>query len=160
MNNDAYIEVDGIPVSKAFFAPAQGPVVKVRAGSKTFKGTVFEVGVKVRELIEFWQIAQYSMDPEALYGGTTLPEEAITLTDQEPPLGHCPYCNQEIRAGMIFEPGRPFLRGMVQRSRRPWYAPWRTRPYCAVICPDCKEIIGWEEPDGDRFEPVKRGPYR
>lgn len=160
MNNDAYVEVDGVPVAKAFLAPPQGPVVTVKAGTKTFHGTVFEVGEKVRKMIEFWEVAKYSMEFDMLIGGTTLPEEALTLTDQVPPISACPFCGQSIKIGMIFEPGTPFMRGMVQRSRRSWYAPWRTRPYCAVICPDCKEIVGWEEPGG-AFEPVKvKGPYR
>jgi hypothetical protein len=157
--DDPYVEVDGVRVAAAFLREPCGPVVKVKAGSKVFRGTVAEVGVKVKKLIEFWQVAQYSVDPEALYGGTTLPEEAISLTGQEPSVQSCPECGGVIKMGQIFEPGTPFLRGMVQRSRRPWYAPWRTRPYCAVICPHCKDIVGWEEPAG-RFEPVRRGPYR
>jgi hypothetical protein len=139
----------------------RAPRVKVKAGSKTFKGDVHEVHEKVVELIEFWMMAQYAVDPKQLYGGTTLPDEAVSLCDQEPPLPSCPVCKGEIHSGKIDEPGTPFLRGMVQRSRRPWYAPWRTRPYCAVICPHCKEVIGYEEPGGGGFEPVRKGgPYR
>jgi len=38
-----------------------------------------------------------------------------------------------------------FMRGQVQRSKRFLWVLWR-RPYCAVICHGCKEIIGWESP--------------
>lgn len=154
---------DGTPVSTAWLDmqcdDPHGPIVKVKAGSKTFKGSVHEVGEKVKELIEFWQVAKYSVDFDRLIGGTTLPIEAITLTDQEPPFSSCPSCHEAIRVGQIFEPGTPFMRGMVHRSKRPWYAPWRTRPYCAVICPHCKEIVGWEAPGG-AFEVERKGPYR
>ena len=148
----------GTPRSIEAASKLRSPIVKVKAGSKTFNGDVNEVGKQVKGLIERWQIFQYAVDPESLYGGTTLPVEAINLTDQEPLFSSCPVCHGEIKVGKIFEPGTPFMRGMVQRSRRPWYAPWRTRPYCAVICPHCKEIVGWEEPGG-AFE-VKKGPYR
>jgi predicted nucleic-acid-binding Zn-ribbon protein len=38
-----------------------------------------------------------------------------------------------------------FMRGQVQRNRRFLWILWN-RPYCAVICHKCNEIIGWEEP--------------
>ena len=40
-----------------------------------------------------------------------------------------------------------FLRGEVQRSKRFLGFLWK-RPYCAVICHVCKDIIGWEQPRG------------
>ena len=36
------------------------------------------------------------------------------------------------------------MRGSVVRSKRAWYWPFRRRPEYAVICLDCKEIVGWE----------------
>ena len=42
-----------------------------------------------------------------------------------------------------FEPN--FMRGMIQRSERLFGFLWN-RPYCAVICNKCKNIIGWEYP--------------
>jgi hypothetical protein len=39
-----------------------------------------------------------------------------------------------------------FMRGQVQRSKRLAYVLWR-RPYCAIICHVCKDIIGWESPE-------------
>lgn len=38
-----------------------------------------------------------------------------------------------------------FMRGQVQRSRRFLGFLWR-RPYCAIICHVCKDIIGHESP--------------
>ena len=38
-----------------------------------------------------------------------------------------------------------FMRGYVQRSRRFAYVLW-SRPYCAIICHVCKDVIGWESP--------------
>ena len=35
-----------------------------------------------------------------------------------------------------------FMRGMVQSG---WRRLLRMK-YCAVICPTCKEIVGWEKP--------------
>lgn len=48
----------------------------------------------------------------------------------------CPACNV---------PFEPFLRGMIQRSRRKWGFLWR-QPYCCVICAACKDIVGYEYP--------------
>ena len=38
-----------------------------------------------------------------------------------------------------------FMRGQVQRSKRFLGFLWR-RPYCAIICHVCKDIIGHESP--------------
>jgi hypothetical protein len=38
-----------------------------------------------------------------------------------------------------------FMRGQVQRSKRFLGFLWR-RPYCAIICHICKDIIGYESP--------------
>jgi len=38
-----------------------------------------------------------------------------------------------------------FMRGMVQRPKRFLGVLWR-QDYCAVICHECKNIIGWESP--------------
>lgn len=38
-----------------------------------------------------------------------------------------------------------FMRGQVQRSKRFLGFLWR-RPYCAIICHVCKDIIGYESP--------------
>jgi hypothetical protein len=55
-------------------------------------------------------------------------------------ISHCPEC--------YVTPLEPFLRGQVQRSpHRFWWWPFgETRPYCAVICRACKQIVGWESP--------------
>ncbi len=60
--------------------------------------------------------------------------EATTLRDEVPPFPCCPRC------GEFFE---PFLRRQVQRSKR-WFFVGRRRPYCALICRSCKEIVGYE----------------
>jgi hypothetical protein len=48
----------------------------------------------------------------------------------------CPLCGAQ--------PFDPFLRGIVARSARPWWAPWRKRAAWAVICHRCMEIVGYE----------------
>jgi len=65
----------------------------------------------------------------------------VTLLDEQPiPFFECPNC------GMI--PFRAHIvRGLVQRWKRVWYWPFKIRPYCALICWDCGEIVGWEKPD-------------
>jgi hypothetical protein len=45
----------------------------------------------------------------------------------------CPHCKQEFPE---------FMRGMVQSAWRRFLC----LPYCAVICHECKDIIGWEKP--------------
>lgn len=46
-----------------------------------------------------------------------------------------------------------FMRGQVQRSKRFLGFLWR-RPYCAIICHVCKDIIGHESPPNatDHFQ--------
>ena len=67
-----------------------------------------------------------------------MPIEVLTLRDRAVPLAACPKCRTA--------PFDPFLRGQVQRGERPWWRPlWGPkRPYCALICWTCKEIVGWE----------------
>jgi hypothetical protein len=68
-----------------------------------------------------------------------MPVEAEYLKDEPVPLATCPRCD--------VKPLEPFLRGMVQRQAR-WLGSLLgpPRPYCAVICGACKEIVGWESP--------------
>lgn len=50
------------------------------------------------------------------------------------------------RCGKCDTPFPEFMRGQVQRPKRwLWFGP--KRPYCAVICHGCKQIIGWELPE-------------
>jgi hypothetical protein len=65
-----------------------------------------------------------------------MPIEYAILRAYPPAIDRCPQCH---------EPFSHFLRGQVQRSRRVLGFLW-TRPYCAVICQQCKAIVGWEEP--------------
>jgi hypothetical protein len=65
-----------------------------------------------------------------------MPSEVGLLWDMPSPIDCCPRCHV---------PFVPFMRGEVQRSQRFLWVLWR-RPYCAVICQACKEIVGWEEP--------------
>ena len=65
-----------------------------------------------------------------------MPVEAHILEQYPYPYERCPQCDA---------PFSVFLRGQVQRARRFLGVLWR-RPYCAVICRACKEIVGWEEP--------------
>ena len=64
--------------------------------------------------------------------------EYAQLHHARKPFAQCPRCGQL--------PFTPFLRGLVQRPARSWYSPWKKRPYCAVICYHCKNIVGYEAP--------------
>lgn len=65
-----------------------------------------------------------------------MPIEVYLLRDAPEPLETCPKCGK---------PFESFMRGMVQRPTRwLWIGP--RRPYCAVICRACKEIVGYEYP--------------
>lgn len=68
--------------------------------------------------------------------------EHILLKDQIYPKETCPKCY----ATGINRPEYQFLRGMVQRNKYFLGFLWK-RKYCAVICFNCKEIIGWESPE-------------
>lgn len=70
-----------------------------------------------------------------------MPVEVLLLRGEPVALEACPKC--------AARPLEPFMRGQVQRW--PWRLrfrwPWsffEERPYCAVICWACKEIVGWE----------------
>ena len=63
-----------------------------------------------------------------------MPIECELLAYQPSPFPACPYCQ--------VEPFRPFMRGEVQGRWRKLFG----RPYCAVICAHCKEIVGYEKP--------------
>jgi hypothetical protein len=68
-----------------------------------------------------------------------MPVEYTELIDELEPFLTCPVC---MRVREEKKPFRAFMRGQVQ-SR------WRKllrKPYCAVICSDCKEIVGYEQP--------------
>ncbi len=64
-----------------------------------------------------------------------MPIEYTLLRDAPVPLTHCPACGDR--------PFDPFMRGMVQRSKRKWFIGPK-RPYCALICSKCKEIVTHE----------------
>jgi len=68
-----------------------------------------------------------------------MPIEARYLKDAPYPEVKCPNCGTF--------PLEPFLRGLIQRS--PYWFKWQWpffgfRPYCAIICSKCKEIVGYE----------------
>lgn len=67
-----------------------------------------------------------------------LPIEYLQLADKDVPIAFCPKCGDK--------PFDPFLRGMVQRSVRKWWFFGPPRPYCALICSKCKEIVSYEWP--------------
>ena len=67
-----------------------------------------------------------------------MPIEVVTLTNAPVPLSACPSCGAA--------PFNPFLRGQVQRLPYTLFSwpPFKQRPYCALICWQCKEIVGYE----------------
>lgn len=93
--------------------------------------------------------------------GVRMPIEAIQLIGQPVALSKCPKCEGPFDAEYL-GPNEPFMRGLIQRSKYALPRIWRVRPYCAVICPHCKEIVDWETPfcDNSARTPVKQGPYR
>lgn len=68
-----------------------------------------------------------------------MPLEAALLDGSPSPVMDCPLCAK---------PFRPFLRGQVQRSPWAWWQLFglfgESRRYCALICWECKEIVGYE----------------
>jgi len=161
----------GTPKSIKDAALLCSPIVKVRAGDKVFKGPVGEVHAQVKTLVSLWQlVAPYDEVAEAnlnyvgriLVGGKNpVPKEFLQLEKQPPPFSNCPVCKGDIKESGFMGQDSLLMRGMVQRSKRLWYAPWKTRPYCAVICPHCKEIVAYENPPltDTAFLPQK-SPYR
>lgn len=76
-----------------------------------------------------------------------MPMECFILKDKPTTIVRCPACN--------VYPFEPFMRGQVQKGWLEWVVELirsrlSDRPpcYCAVICSDCKEIVGWENIDG------------
>jgi predicted nucleic-acid-binding Zn-ribbon protein len=65
-----------------------------------------------------------------------MPIEYTLLRDKPLPFDICPKCGK---------PFKIFMRGQVQKPKRFLWIFWR-RPYCAVICHRCKNIVGYEEP--------------
>jgi hypothetical protein len=64
-----------------------------------------------------------------------MPVECRLLEGKPVPIKECPKCGAR--------PFTPFLRGEVQRAKT---FVWRPRDYCALICSDCKELVGYESP--------------
>ena len=69
-----------------------------------------------------------------------MPIEFTQLKNAPSPLDSCPKCG--------VEPFEPFMRGQVQRAERTLFSwpPFKWRPYCALICYGCKDIVGYEAP--------------
>lgn len=70
-----------------------------------------------------------------------MPIEAALLEGVPAPLAACPKC--------AARPFCPFLRGMVQRGWlrsvfSAWWSGEKRVRYCALICWNCKEIVGYE----------------
>lgn len=57
-------------------------------------------------------------------------------------------------------PFDPFLRGLIGRSHRTLWSwpPFKLRPYCALICWACKEIVGYEAPELPYIEALRAQP--
>lgn len=63
-----------------------------------------------------------------------MPVEYETLRYRPVPMDRCPGCG--------LKPFKPFLRGQVHSYWRKFFR----RPYCALICLRCKQIVGHEKP--------------
>jgi predicted nucleic-acid-binding Zn-ribbon protein len=62
-----------------------------------------------------------------------MPIECDQLRNKEH-IERCPKCRKYLR--------EPLMRGQVQS----WFRKVLRMKYCAVICNNCKEVIGWERP--------------
>ena len=72
-----------------------------------------------------------------------MPIEASVLKDAPLEAHKCPNCGHE--------PLELLMRGLVHRRKKKW--PWsEPRPYCAVICSECKEVVAWEEPTREMWD--------
>lgn len=69
-----------------------------------------------------------------------MPIEVVFLAPLPEHFARCPSCGAA--------PFQGFMRGEVQRHPYGWKKLWlpigEPRPYCAVICSQCKEIVGYE----------------
>jgi hypothetical protein len=68
-----------------------------------------------------------------------MPIEVLQLKDKPESYDDCPSCGAY--------PFESFMRGTIQRSRKRFFFFGKERPYCAVICRHCKEIVDWESPN-------------
>ena len=66
-----------------------------------------------------------------------MPIEYTLLQYQPCPIARCPKCGAK--------PFVPFIRGTIQRRKFQYFF-WKPRPYCALICSACKEIVDYENP--------------
>ena len=88
-----------------------------------------------------------------------MPWQVTVLATRDEILPACPLCDAD--------PFRSALRGQVQRHplpwwKRPFYWLFRekdARPYCAIICRDCMEIVGWETLTG-KFTLTSKSVFR
>jgi hypothetical protein len=64
-----------------------------------------------------------------------MPIEAAALKDWPHPDVKCPSCGKSLL---------PFMRGQVQRQKKSLMG--KKQPYCAIICANCKDLIGYEDP--------------
>jgi len=80
-----------------------------------------------------------------------MPIEYDQLKDAPLPLSRCPSC-EEVPFATMF-------RGIVQRRKKKYPPFSAVRPYCAVICAHCGEVVGYEMPGSLIFEPVKGSVY-
>lgn len=62
-----------------------------------------------------------------------MPKEVDLLKSSPVFYSKCPKC---------WAPFHTFMRGEVQS----WWRRFFDFPYCAVICLNCKNIVGWEHP--------------
>ena len=83
----------------------------------------------------------YAWQRRAVLEGSKMPEEARLLEGAQYARENCPKCGARFPE---------FLRGLVQRSKR-WFGIGPKRDYCAIICHECKVIIGWESPPKPRL---------
>lgn len=70
-----------------------------------------------------------------IYKTKSMPIESFLLKEELFPYSICPNCNNQFDQ---------LMRGQVHRRKRDFL--FRKRPYCAVICRRCRNIVGWEYP--------------
>jgi hypothetical protein len=73
-----------------------------------------------------------------------MPIEATWLKDAPEAFVNCPNCNSA--------PFRAMMRGLVQRSKV-------RGEYCAVICSNCHEIVGYETAREPPVHPLRKAAW-
>ena len=78
-----------------------------------------------------------------------MPVEYALLKDRPEALARCPASNAKpfyaLMRGMVHSTWRKYVPAFEPKNSFPGFR-LVPRPYCSVICSQCKEIVGYEKP--------------